>query len=155
MSCWVVPTIAAEFLGIPLAQVLERARKGTIPTKRELGFMVVDVAPHSPKITAGIRQPTSRPATYISLPSTELTEQEEAALSGDGGGTAAAEPPLSARELAELNGTDEPTPIVYIEEAADIDLDEQPEEGRLDWHQARQQASRQRRAPRRLQELAA
>jgi hypothetical protein len=151
MSCWVVPSIAAEFLGIPLTQVLERARKGFIPTKTELGFTLVDVAPHSPRIVGGIRQPASRPATYIELPAAEVTEEERQALVG--GESASAQPPLSSRELAELQGS--PQRPVVLEEVGDVDLDDEPEEGTLDWRQARMHASRLRRAPRAVVDLAA
>src|SRR5438045_6374608 len=45
MSCWVVPTVAAELWGVSLEIVLERARSGLIHSKSENGFMFIDVAP--------------------------------------------------------------------------------------------------------------
>jgi hypothetical protein len=64
MSCWVVPAVAAELWQMPVGQIIERARKGQIPTKTELGFMLVDVAPDSPRIEYPIREPASRARTY-------------------------------------------------------------------------------------------
>jgi hypothetical protein len=49
MSCWVVPTIAAEIWGMPLEQLMQRINEGEFQTKLEQGFMFVDVAPDSPR----------------------------------------------------------------------------------------------------------
>ena len=43
MSCWVVPEIAADLWGIPLEQVFDRIRDGSIQSKCEGGFIFVDV----------------------------------------------------------------------------------------------------------------
>jgi hypothetical protein len=48
MSCWVVPTVAAEFWGVPLQQVLDGMASGEITSKIDSGFTFVDVAPDSP-----------------------------------------------------------------------------------------------------------
>lgn len=48
MSCWVVPTIAAELWGVPVQQVFEKINAGRVPSKYEKGFTFVDVAPGSP-----------------------------------------------------------------------------------------------------------
>jgi hypothetical protein len=48
MSCWVVPTIAAELWGVPVDQVLQRVRDGNLPYRVDAGFMFVDVAPPPP-----------------------------------------------------------------------------------------------------------
>ena len=50
MSCWVVPSLAAELWRMPLEQVLKLVREGTVPTKQEEGFTFIDVAPNSPKM---------------------------------------------------------------------------------------------------------
>lgn len=119
MACWVVPSLAAEFWGIPVAQVLERIRTGEIATKTELGFTLVDVAPSSPQVTTGRRPKEFRPPTCVmTSPSTILTEAEKRALAGD----------MQAEPVAVA--------------AASSDED------RLDWRPTRQAVSRQRRAPR-------
>ena len=61
MSCWVVPTVAAELWGVSVDTILTRVRAGDVPSKNENGFMFVDVAPDSARIDA----PKSlRPPTY-------------------------------------------------------------------------------------------
>ncbi|CAN5526174.1 hypothetical protein BH09PLA1_BH09PLA1_23260 [soil metagenome] len=81
MSCWVVPTVAAELWGVSVDAILDRARSGQVPTRTENGFMFVDVAPDSTTCDAprGIRPPTF----------TVVNETELAALHAD-------EPPVHA-----------------------------------------------------------
>jgi hypothetical protein len=126
MSCWVVPSVAAEFLGISIAAVLEQARSGLIPTKSELGFTLLDVAPNSPRVETGFRAPTTAPRTYRTTVSDELSAAEQEALGADD----AIDPTLEPEEVAALaEGTLEPDQT-------------------FDWRKARQHAGRQRRAPR-------
>ena len=75
MSCWVVPSVAAEVWGVPVEQILQRIEDGQIATREDLGRMFVDVAPNSPTIETPrtLRPPT--PPTY-----TVLTKEEAAAL---------------------------------------------------------------------------
>ena len=77
MSCWVVPTLAAEFWRLSLEQVLQSIREGTVQTKVEHGFTFVDVAPSSPQ---HIPQPPPKetPLTYV-----PVTREELAALTED------------------------------------------------------------------------
>jgi hypothetical protein len=78
MSCWVVPSIAAELWGVSVEQVLKGMTDGHIPSKEELGRMFVDVAPNSPKLQTPKSLRTPPPPTY-----TELTPEEAAALRAD------------------------------------------------------------------------
>ena len=93
MSCWVVPSVAAELWGISVNQVLDQVHRGQVPSKSELGFTLVDVAPNGPRMEAGRRQPGQRPMTFVAAPVkakiadesdepelVELTDEEEAAL---------------------------------------------------------------------------
>lgn len=75
MSCWVVPTVAAELWGVAVDTILDRARTGLVPSKTENGFMFVDVAPDSTRCDPpkGIRPPS--PPTF-----TVVDESEMAAL---------------------------------------------------------------------------
>ncbi|HEY1686671.1 MAG TPA: hypothetical protein VGG19_18055 [Tepidisphaeraceae bacterium] len=73
MSCWVVPSLAAEYLGITLEDLQGRISGGTIPSKHDHGFLFVDVAPHSSQP----RQVQEGP-TYV-----ELSADEIEALRGD------------------------------------------------------------------------
>ena len=66
MSCWVVPAVAAELLGLNMNQVLERVRDGSVPSKLEMGFLMVDIAPSSNTDTPrAIRK--QEPSTYVTL----------------------------------------------------------------------------------------
>jgi hypothetical protein len=67
MSCWVVPTVAAELWGVAVDTILDRARSGLVPSKTENGFMFVDVAPDSERCTPpkGIRPPTFTAVTEV------------------------------------------------------------------------------------------
>lgn len=77
MSCWVVPTIAADLWGVPVQHVLSCIREGRVPSKVENGFIFVDVAPHSPTIAAPRRLAVNRPRTFVTV-----TPHEIAALTG-------------------------------------------------------------------------
>jgi len=72
MSCWVVPSVAAELWGCAVQSVLDAIHNGDIPTREENGWMFVDVAPNSPTLQT---PKALRPATYVS-------DAELAALSG-------------------------------------------------------------------------
>ena len=72
MSCWVVPTIAAEIWGVSLEQVLSGMKAGSIPSKEELGRMFVDVAPTSPKIETPRSMRAPAPPTYTTVTTEEL-----------------------------------------------------------------------------------
>lgn len=80
MSCWVVPTIAADLWGISVQQILDGVKMGNIPSKSEAGFTFIDVAPNSPKIHTPkpMREPS--PPTY-----TVVTPEELAILRGESG----------------------------------------------------------------------
>jgi hypothetical protein len=73
MSCWVVPSLAADIWHIPLEQLWRRIRDGQIPTHEEDGFTFVDMAPCGPKI--------QRPPTFTLAESdptvNEQREEEE------------------------------------------------------------------------------
>jgi hypothetical protein len=76
MSCWVVPSIAAEIWGVSLQDITDRMKAGSIPSKSESGFTFVDVAPDSPKVESPKARIT--PPTY-----TIVTHEEVVALVGE------------------------------------------------------------------------
>jgi hypothetical protein len=78
MSCWVVPSIAAELWGVSVQQVLEGMNSGHIPSKSESGFTFVDVAPNSPKLETP-RQIRPEPPPTFQI----VTHEEVVALSED------------------------------------------------------------------------
>ncbi len=65
MSCWVVPTLAAELWRMPLEQVMKMIREGSVPTKQDEGFTFIDVAPNSPKLEPRQARSEKRPPTFI------------------------------------------------------------------------------------------
>ncbi len=66
MSCWVVPAVAAELWGLTINQILERVRDGHVPSRLEMGFLMVDIAPG---VSAENTRPArnQRPPTYVTL----------------------------------------------------------------------------------------
>ena len=82
MSCWVVPSLAAELWHIPLEQVWRRIRAGEIAIKEENGFTFVDVAPYGPRVTKPNLPAAERPATFepVEHELHEVTEAEVLAL---------------------------------------------------------------------------
>lgn len=72
MSCWVVPTLAAEYWGISIEEVERKILANEVLTQQEAGFLLIDVEPHSPhpeKVTPR-HDPTvpSRPLHESQLP---------------------------------------------------------------------------------------
>jgi hypothetical protein len=71
MSCWVVPTVAAEIWGVSVGEVLRRIEAGEITVREENGWTFVDVAPGSPTIGPPMnRRP--KPATFTMISSEEM-----------------------------------------------------------------------------------
>jgi hypothetical protein len=52
MSCWVVPSVAADLWGISVDQLMESVRRGEVPSRQEYHFLLIDVAPDSPQMPA-------------------------------------------------------------------------------------------------------
>ena len=48
MSCWVVPSVAAELWGCTIDAVMSKIQNGHVATRDEAGWTFVDVAPDSP-----------------------------------------------------------------------------------------------------------
>src|SRR4051794_24771063 len=77
MSCWVVPTIAAELWGCSVDQVMSKIRSGELPTRDEAGWTFVDVAPDSPTIES---PKCMRPSTYTDVLSAAEVEALESPM---------------------------------------------------------------------------
>ena len=70
MSCWVVPSVAAELWGCSVESIMSAIRDGRLCSREENGWTFVDMMPDSPQI----QMPQSvRPPTY------EVVSAEEAA----------------------------------------------------------------------------
>ena len=78
MSCWVVPSVAAELWGVSVEQVQARIRDGSLPSKQDSGFTVIDVAPDSPVVETPKPLRPPPPPTYRAV-----TREEIQALVGD------------------------------------------------------------------------
>ena len=120
MSCWVVPSVAAEIWGCAVQAVLDAIKSGDVPTREENGWLFVDVAPNSPMLQ--MPKPL-RPATY------EM---------------------LSQAELAALNSPIEDYAIALAgaEDHQDAMIDEFEMVG--DWREVRRATALRRRAPAKL-----
>lgn len=131
MSCWVVPSVAAEYWGVSISQIIEKVRRGEIPSKTELGFQLVDVAPQSQQM-GGNRPKALRPQTYVMTPpSVILSSAERKALLG-----------------GQQPEQEQPAAVV-MEDTSDVDSND-----RLDWRPTRAAVGRTRKPPR-CQHLAA
>ena len=74
MSCWVVPTIAAEYWRIPLVQVMDRIERNAVPVRRENGFTFIDIIPDPPSYNS--LSPEKRPATFTAAPAAVVAADE-------------------------------------------------------------------------------
>jgi hypothetical protein len=75
MSCWVVPTVAAELWGVSLEHVLAMIAEGKVTSKGEYQLLVVDVAPATAQTadTSTTSQKPRNPAsTYAAAPATSV-----------------------------------------------------------------------------------
>ena len=85
MSCWVVPTVAAELWGVAVDTILDRARSGLVPSKTENGFMFVDVAPDSDRCAPpkSIRPPTFTPVIEVQPAQMRIAGDEQQDVAAD------------------------------------------------------------------------
>ena len=70
MSCWVVPSIAAELWGIPVEAVMQLAAKGEIASTTEHQFFLVQ-ADTSIKVAGQSHPETYTPANSVSAAQTD------------------------------------------------------------------------------------
>lgn len=126
MGCWVVPAIAAEVWGVGLDHVLARIADGSLPSRREYGFLLVDAAPDNRPVTPPPRVGPP-PPTFIPV----LRE--------------------SAHEVEPRVCADDP-----IEDGELPPLDEEEDDRSIrDWRAVRARMSRMRTPPRRRPPVAA
>jgi hypothetical protein len=125
MSCWVVPTIAAELWGVSVDHVLQQVRDGHLSHRLDEGFMFVDVAPNGGG--CGIVKPVAmNPPTF-----TVLSEAEVEALCD--------ETVADIEADADEDGDEEAESQSPGDDEASVDLG--------DWRAARQRVSRMRIPP--------
>jgi len=133
MSCWVVPTIAAELWGVSIDHVLQQVRDGHLSHRVDDGFMFVDVAPNGGG--CGIVKPAAvNPPTF-----TVLSEAEVDALCDETVANIEAADTVEAHDDADDRDEEEESQSPANDEAS-VDLG--------DWRAARQRVSRTRIPPR-------
>lgn len=85
MSCWVVPTVAAEIWGISLDEVMQRVNKGLVVSKREYGFLLVDTAPLGPLFKSTAAEGKAKPRTWVAVQTwVEALDDEEETIDDAG-----------------------------------------------------------------------
>jgi hypothetical protein len=84
MSCWVVPSVAAEIWGISLDEVMQRINKGVVVSKREYGFLLVDTAPLGPLFRSTASDGKAKPRTWVPVQTWVEANQEEETIDDAG-----------------------------------------------------------------------
>lgn len=84
MSCWVVPSVAADLWGMRIEDLMESIRRGEVPSREEYHFLLVDVAPDSPQMPPPqpYKAKPASPATFATLAVDEDEMEEEDASAG-------------------------------------------------------------------------
>lgn len=151
MSCWVVPTVAAEYWGVSLDVVWQRIYEGLIPHKNDGGFVFIDVDPWTPDASGALHH--APPATFVTPQELPPPEPAPIAAAWDAPAVATMERKRDAigtfgvrrdpgRERdgdQENRDEDDELPPLDEEESATF--------SRLSWHEVRQRVSRTRRPP--------
>ena len=129
MSCWVVPSVAAEFWGVSLDVVWTRIYAGQVPHKRDGGFVFVDVAPWGADFKGVVRhQP---PITYVAADDAE----GDVALAAD-------EVELLTEEVGDRDDA-----VSDDDELPPLDGEESATFTRFGWQESRQRVGRMRIPP--------
>jgi len=122
MSCWVVPTVAAEIWGMSVDSIWKKIASGEIPHRMDEGWTFVDCAPGGPIFCPPKLPASERPPTW-----TTITEEELKALSDE------PEPPAIKQ---------------FQDEDQEQDPDPEPEVSSFkNWRTARQRTAKLRLAP--------
>ncbi len=136
MSCWVVPSIAAELWHVSLKHILSCVENGRLDSMKAAGFTFVDIAPAGAIVSADDARP--RPRTYVPLDPDEL-----AALADDSvASIAALAPPAPA-----IPDSSDPLPDIDIDALASPDPLDEPQRPWTGWHAPRAAARQLRRPP--------
>ena len=139
MPCWVAPVVAAELWGVSLNHVLCAIADGSLPSRREYGFVVVDAVPEG-------NCPQSRrdgppPRTYV--PVSEVTSD----VLGEFG-----VPPAPVPEVPSVFGSDPiQAPAPFLDDGGTDELppldDEEDDKPISNWRQVRANMGRVRKPP--------
>ena len=152
MPCWVAPVVAAELWGVSLSHVQCAIADGSLPSRREYGFVVVDVAPE------GVHPQPHRsgppPRTYVLV--SEVTGEAAAEVPEVPELTAAAAQAPEPELLPEPFISEPIVPEAIVQEPAVEEpvsdelppLDEEEDEKPIShWRQVRSSMGRMRKPP--------
>lgn len=158
MSCWVLPSVAADLWGVSLDAVLEQIRAGSIASKIDEGSLVVDVGPLAPRPA-----PAGQPAPQAQAPRRRRARASRfAARTSDSRAAPAAHVPsvlpapaepagVTAAELTALGGAPAALDDDEMGPVGDPDPDRDgtpPDDGPpLHWEQVRARVARTRKPP--------
>ena len=141
MPCWVAPVVAAELWGVSLNHVLCAIADGTLPSRREYGFVVVDVAPEG--TCPQPRREGPPPRTYV------LASEVTPEVLGDFG-----VPPAPVPEVPPIFGSDPiqaPAPAPIVDDSGTDELppldEEEDDKPISNWRQVRANMARVRKPP--------
>jgi hypothetical protein len=146
MPCWVAPVVAAELWGVSLEHVLCAIADGSIESRREYGFVVVDVAP-----TGAVPEPRKRagppPPTYVVISDGVHSAPESSVLpvavpwgmNVPGPEPMSVPPPLVPDDVPEI-------PPIIDDELPPLD-DEEDDKPIGNWRQVRSSVGRSRKPP--------
>jgi hypothetical protein len=141
MSCWVVPTVAAEYWGVPLDVVCQRMSNGLVPQKTDQGFVFLDVDPWSADSRG--KPHHEPPPTFVSTP-IEFLDEQSGPIDSSSDSSAPAHQAISEDSSIE-HDDDEDAPEASA--LPELDPEEEATFGRLSWHEVRSRVSRTRRPP--------
>ena len=135
MSCWVVPTIAAEIWGVSVDHVLSQVRDGHLPHQIDEGFVFVDV--FSGGGGCGVMRCEPPPPTFTVLSEAEVQALGEA----DADDTSDEEPLIEPliEPIEEQSIEDAPESQSPEDDEASVELG--------DWRTVRQRVGRTRIPP--------
>ena len=139
MACWVAPAIAAELWGLDLDHVLGAVADGSIPSRKEFGFTVVDVAPNSATYERQRRPDEPAPPTYVVV-SRDADEADLSSLL-----------PIFPADQPESISVPVPVDETFVEDPEIPPLDEEEDDKPIsNWRDVRSRVGRSRVPPRRM-----
>lgn len=147
MPCWVAPIVAAELWGVTPGHVLGAIADGSLPSREEYGFVLVDVAPDgacpAPRAPQGPPPPTYTVVSHDDAPPQAVDFAEVPAL--------AHEAPPDPLPLPEPQPLWAPPPLPVADEAEDGEIppldEEEDDEPISHWRQVRSNMGRMRKPP--------
>jgi hypothetical protein len=156
MPCWVAPVIAAELWGVSLEHVLGAMADGSIASRREYGFDLVDVAPGG-AIPVPRRHDGKPPKTYVAVEEVERDAPElpvavpwEEGVAGPTGDVVEqwVVPDLTGHMFPEQFPPPIPAVVPEVEDPELPPLDDEEDDRPIgDWRQVRSNVGRMRRPP--------